>query len=146
MSNNYGAIPTEASEAITQPFRRSRKEGAVFLGCCDMRRAVIIMDTTNLVLLVVQMMMYMAVVQSEQYDRKMIVAARSLLRICVMEALLCLISLWGALSFSQKMVFAGIVNFGVGVAAGFALSSLPGILFNLLFLAPHVMLFMEIQR
>ena len=146
MSNNYGAIPTESGERATQPFRTRRKEGAVFLGCCDMRRAVIILDSTNLTLLVIQMMMYLAVVQSEQSDREMMVAARSLLRICVMEALFCLISLCGALSFNMYMVFAGIVNFGVGVAAGFALMSWEGIILNLFFLAPHVLLFMEIQR
>ncbi|CAJ1942568.1 unnamed protein product [Cylindrotheca closterium] len=144
MSNHYGAI--QGNSETTQAVNIRRKEGAVFLGCCDMRRAVIILDTIYLVILVIQMLLYIDMVRSEQPDREIEVAARSLLRICVMEALLVLISLWGALSFSMGMVFAGIVNFGVGLAAGFALMRLPAIVLNLVFVAPHVLLFMEIQR
>ncbi|KAL3943898.1 MAG: hypothetical protein SGBAC_002015 [Bacillariaceae sp.] len=157
MATQYGAIPIATgggdTTTTTQAFRVRRKEGSVFLGCCDMRRAVIILDTINLVLLVIQMMLYITVMRAEEEeepqtrnDIEMEVAAQTMLRISAVEALLCIISLFGALSFSTGMVVAGIVNFGVGVAAGFVLMNWPGIIINLVFLAPHVLLFMEIQR
>jgi hypothetical protein len=145
MSIPYGAVPEEESSTSTFDQPR-RKQGKTFFGFCDMRQAAINLNTLNLGLLVFQMYLYLMVMISEDSGHQLIVAARDMLRVCILEAILVLVAIWGAVVFNSQAVFAGVIFYGIGIIVSICLVNLPGVLINGLFLFPSIMLCMEINR
>jgi hypothetical protein len=145
MSIPYGAVPVEESSTTT--FDQPRcKQGKTFFGCCDMRRAAIIINTLNLGFIVFQMYLYLIVMISmisEDSGHELIV---DMLRVCIVKAILVLVAIWGALMFNSKAVFAGVILYGIGIIASIGHMNLLGVLINGLFLFPSIFLCMEINR
>jgi hypothetical protein len=138
-------VPVEESSTTT--FDQPRcKQGKTFFWCCDMRRAAIILNTLNFGLIVLQMYLYLMVMKSEDSGHELIVAARDMLRLCIVEVILVLVAIWGSVMFNSKAVFAGVILYGIGMISSIRLMNLPGVLINGLFLFPSILLCMEIKR
>ena len=167
MSKNsyyYGTVPTtivEGELTVEQPSNTRR--GKTFCGCCcDMRRAVIIVDIIYLILLAIQVFLYVLVltlgddvvavhndddfIYDDDFDYGDVASsARQMIAITCLEIVLVGIAVYGAISFSASKVFVGLITYSIGIFVSFALMSLVGLLINGFFVFPHLFLYMEIK-
>lgn len=145
-STQYGTVPGEESATTAFDQQRRYKQGKKFLGCCDMRRAAISVNSINLALISLQMYLYLMVMKSEDSPQELVMAARDTLRVCIVEAVLMTIAIWGVVTFNSKGVFAGVILYVIGIIVSIGLKNVPGFVFNGFFLVPNVLLIMEINR
>jgi hypothetical protein len=171
MVSQNGTVHVFEGDVLHQP-----RQGKSCFGCCNMRRAVIITDGMNLILLAIQLYLYNIAIgmtiNDPEYAKKMHEVIPHMIATTLIKILFVLVAIvgkleilfdyledgfiinfphkifviTGAIQLSSKKVFAGVFVYAMGVIVSIGMKSMVGLLINLLFGVPHVLLCMKINR
>eukprot|EP00538_Stauroneis_constricta_P009356 CAMPEP_0119566724 /NCGR_PEP_ID=MMETSP1352-20130426/33936_1 /TAXON_ID=265584 /ORGANISM="Stauroneis constricta, Strain CCMP1120" /LENGTH=182 /DNA_ID=CAMNT_0007615883 /DNA_START=157 /DNA_END=705 /DNA_ORIENTATION=- len=162
MSTGYGAIPLIQHEGPNSSSSGNHADNLVMVhpalkrghsfcgGCCDMRRAVIIVDCIMIGMLLLDIL-GVAVLGSEQVDddnlAQMIadIPTRRLCTIFILEIICCAIAIFGALRYSVYPVFVGLGLYVVAAMMSLFIFNVAGILISVLFAYPHAVFIQEVR-
>jgi hypothetical protein len=157
MSKAYGTVPVIEGEAVGEAVgvagMRNKQGHSCCGGCCDVRRASIVLDIMSLVSLVINVFALSAVSTSSIFDDDEVKqklsegmpSAGVMIAIFVFEIVLLGITVWGAVSFSAPKVMVGLVVYSIGVLTSMFSLNLVGVVVNVFFAYPHYFLYKEIK-
>lgn len=128
-------------------------------GCCDVRRAVIVVNAINIVLLGLSLFSILATQTlaanatgndvDDQVQEAMEAFSSAplgaILAIMGVQMVLSAVGIAGAVLFNKWMVIAAAIAYGIGVAGGLLSLNPGGLVFNACFLYPHIFLIKEIR-
>jgi hypothetical protein len=140
-----GDVP-QASEAVTT---ESAGRGHIFCGfCCDMRRAVIIVNTVNISLVILSSLLILVFSLHFDFDGEDIRAPsiQEVIRISLPAVILSGFGITGALKFKYWMIVLVGFYYGFMVLLDMIILDIPGVVRGGLFCYPHVILSQEIDK
>jgi hypothetical protein len=154
MSGIYGSIPTNSTqEDHPGPAVEIRnKQGhSCCLGCCDVRRAVIIVDLIMIFFLMIDIFALISFSRQEPFDDDELQAAVERIHgglgimIFLVEIVLLTVAIVGAITFSSEKVAIGLVVFGVAFVTSLFQFNVPAVVMAGFFAYPHYFLYAEIN-
>jgi hypothetical protein len=154
MSSDYGSVPTNSSDenqhgAVAEI--RNKQGHSCCLGCCDVRRAVIIVDLIMICFLLIDIFGIISLSRQEPYDDDELQSAVESIHggigiaVFLFEIVLLVVAVRGAITFSVPMVTVGLAVFGLGFIASLFQFNLPGMVITGFFAYPHYYLRYEIK-
>jgi hypothetical protein len=154
MSTKYGSVPTSA-DGQDHPGAsvelRNKQGHSCCLGCCDVRRAVIIVDLVMIFCLAIDIVELVSFSVQQPFDDDELQAAVEAVHggpsivIFLIEIALLVVVINGAISFSAEKVAVGLVVFGIGFVSSLCLFNVPSLVITSLFAYPHYYLYQEIS-
>lgn len=156
-SKAYGTVPLISTEQLTQSATliavKNKQGHSCCGGCCDVRRAVIVVDLVMIGLLLFDIIGIVSILHHQTQpleDDELEQAAQSIhggfgiFMFLVEIGLLC-VAIWGAITFSAQKVSVGLAVYGIGCIMSLVRFNLPAVLVTGLFAYPHYFLYQEIN-
>jgi hypothetical protein len=151
-SKAYGTVPTiEGEEAANAGTIVRMKQGhSCCGGCCDMRRAVIIVDMLMICFLILDIigmtgMSNMDEVEDEQYEERE-TSYGGLIFIFLIEVVCFSIGVWGGVTLSWVHVAVALTLYVITIVLNLIVFNAAAIFLACCFAYPHVFLIREIKK
>lgn len=153
MSREYGSVPiitTGKGPSGTVIEVRNKEGHSCCLGCCDVRRAVIIVDLIMIGMLLVDIIGLYSLTGQEPFDDdESQTAVENMhpwpgIMLFLFEIVLLCLSIVGAVTFSAEKVAVGLAVLGVGCLISLIRVNLPAVIITAIFAYPHYFLYKEI--
>ena len=155
MSKGYGTVPTIEGQEVTVDGvvpGDSKRGHKCCGGCCDVRRATIIVNIISIVTLFLNLSaVFLATQVTEYIDDDEVVTAIDMMPtsiiagIYIIEIILLGVTIHGAMNFQAGKVLVGLILYGIAVVLFLLTLNIPGLIINALFLYPHYFLYQEIK-
>lgn len=146
-------ISTDQTQTGTVIAVKNKQGHSCCGGCCDVRRAVIIVDIIMIFLLFIDIAGIMTITKQRDLldDDEVQEAIEDShgtwgIIMFVIEIVLLCVSIWGAVSYSTPKVVVGLGLFSIGCLMSLVQFNLPGALLTGLFAYPHYFLYHEINN
>jgi hypothetical protein len=144
-------ISTEQTQMGTVIAVKNKQGHSCCGGCCDVRRAVIVMDLVMIAFLLIDVfgIALFSVRQEPLEDDELQAALEKThggveIFLFVLEIILLTVTIWGAVTFSAPKVALGFAVFGIGCVMSLIEFNLPAVVTSGLFAYPHYFLYREI--
>ena len=149
MSKAYGTVPVIEGQEIPGVYR---KQGhSCCGGCCDMRRAVIVVNMISIAMYIISIFA-ISVVNRVEFDDDVMeepivqVPVGWMIAIIFAKILCYAIGIWGAVSFSLWQVYVALGMYMIALIFNAIVLNLIAVLVAGLFAYPHVYLVQEIKK